>query len=754
MGRNADISSKSSFTSNRKRALSASAVGIAFTIAALSGSVAHAESAEAEATPDSEIVVTADKRERSIQDVPISVSAISAEEILSRGINNYSDYLSSVAGVQFNANEPNSQRFSIRGATTDPAVAGSQLQNTVGVYLDDVPLTSLVGAPTLIDVNPVDAERIEVLRGPQGTLYGSASLGGAVNIVTASPSYDGLSGRIAASIATTRFGEASYGGQAMLNAPLVDGKIAARIAATYRRDGGWVDNGTRKDSNRFDEYAVRAKLRFDPTEQLRIDLTGTIQRSHNQDVGSINPALGDYARDPRTPDDRVTQFRFVQARAAYEFTDSLKLTVSGAYAEVESSEVSDLFFYRPTINFYGGILRGPTFNYNSPGGDGQYESFLSKARSVEARLQYDQGIFSAFLGGFYRKETIDYTADILAPGLSSQIGPPLGSIYFPNDLVLRSSTHARNAEKALFGEVALRPGNFEFVAGARVSDNEVAQDFSQIALGNTTVFPIVSKSSQVTPKFVAAYRFDPSHMIYASATRGYRTGFGNRPQLVPFGAPLSTDADTIWSYEVGLKSAWLDNTLMLNISAYHADWKNIQFSVRPPGSPSSFYNNAGAAETEGFEIEAVMRPSKRLTISTAVSVNRSRLTDPGGARGSLGTVLTVGKHLPGTPDFQISNSLEYRAPIGGEDSAYIRVDHRYFGKNFAEIDNLTRQGDYNVLDLRAGVDLGQYQISAFATNLFEGRGVTFRLPTSAAIIPNEQYQIKPRTIGLMASVRF
>lgn len=701
-----------------------------------------------------EIIVTANKREQSIQDVPVSVTAITGDDIERLGINNYGDYLTAVAGVQFNANEPNSQRFSIRGATTDPAVAGSQLQNTVGVYLDDVPMTSLVGAPTLIDVNPIDAERIEVLRGPQGTLYGSASLGGAVNIVTASPSYDeGFGGRLAATVATTEHGEASYGGQAVVNAPIVDQRVAARLAGAYRRDGGWVDNGVHEDSNRFTEYAVRGALRLDPTERLRVDLSGTVQRSHNDDVGSINPALGDYVRDPRTRNDRVTELHFAQIRAAYEITDDLRFTISGADARVESEEVSDLFFYRPSINFYGAFLTGGPFTYVSPGGDGQYETFDSEARSGEARLYFDRGIVSALAGVFYRRESIDYTADIIAPGLAAQTAP-LGALFFPNDVVLHSETDATNTEQAVFGEVTLQPGDFEFTLGARWFDNEVEQIFTQTALGSTSTFPIVSDGTGVTPKFVVAYHVDDDRMLYVSATRGYRTGFGNRPTLVPFGAPLSTDADTIWNYEAGLKSTWFDDALRLNMAVYRADWDNIQFQVRPVGSPSSFYANAGEARVEGLEIEAQLRPTDALTLSTAITLNRARLTDANGARGSLGTPLSDGNQLPGTPDFQISNTIEYRVSIGADASSFIRLDHRYFGENFAEIDNLTLQGDYNVVDLRSGVDIGRFTITGFATNLLEEEGVTFRLPASAAIIPNEQYQLRPRTIGVTVASRF
>lgn len=695
---------------------------------------AQAQTQPASDVVTNEIVVTATRRNESIQKVPISITALSEAAIQRSGADSFADYTKTIPGLVYNENGANSGTFAIRGISTG-TLAGNT-QSPVAVYYDDLPTLDTylpLGTP---DLRLFDVERVEVLRGPQGTLFGSGALGGAIRIITNKPVMNEFAGKAEGTVEATDGGRPSFGANLAVNVPLVTDKLAARVVGYYRRDGGWVDNvATGRDNvNKQDSYSVRGLLRFVPSEALTITANVSYQRDKPKDSAYVTYGNAGYTYTGATPQ-FVTNKSFVANLVGDLDLGSAKLTSSTTYAKRTNDSVRD---FTPVITAVYG-LTAP-----SPGLD----AITTKSLAQELRLaSTTDGPFQWLLGGFYLRNKQHIDENIATPGFGAAFG-------YPTDQSLFGFYNVKSIEKALFGELSYNiTEKLKATAGVRLVWNHVTL-FSQAdgdLNGGLSVLDRSSKDDAVTPKFALSYQATRDVLLYAQAAKGYRVGQNN---LTPLNDPTSGlpippnyKSDSLWNYEGGIKSTILGGRVTANASVYYIDWKNIQLKTLS-ATGFSYVGNAGTAESYGAELELHGKVTSALELGTAVSFNHNKLKTV-----ATGAAATVGDRLPGTPRFAISNFAQYTYDLGDGSAVYLRVAHQYSGMAYSDFRNATalQFGDYNRFDARLGWRNDRFELVGFVDNITNQDSFTnaVRLSNGPAAI-----RMRPRTFGLTARTQF
>ena len=696
--------------------------------------LAQTAPANAEATRADDIVVTATRRDESIQKVPISITALNEATIKRTGADSFADYAKTIPGLVYNQNGANSGTFAIRGISTGTLAANTQ--SPVAIYYDDLPTLDTylpLGTP---DLRLFDVDRVEVLRGPQGTLFGSGSLGGAIRIITHKPDLNEFNGKAEATVEATQGGRPSIGANLAVNIPLVTDKLAARIVGYYRHDGGWVDNVTtdRKNVNKQESYDIRGMLRYDATDRLNFLANISYQRDSPTDSAYVTYGPAGYTYTGATPQ-YVTNRQFIANLVANIDFGFGKLTSSTTYSKRGNNSARD--FTPIIIEVYG-------LNAPSPVSD----NITTKSFAQELRLaSTSEGPFQWLVGGFYQRNKQHIDEFITTPGFGAALGLPTDqSIYGFYDVT--------STQKAVFGEASYNiTEKLKATAGVRIAWTEISL-FSQAdgdLNGGFSELSRKTRNNAVTPKFALSFQATRDVMVYAQAAKGFRVGQNN---LTPLTDPVSGDpipldykSDSLWNYEGGVKSTLFDGKVTANAAIYYIDWKNIQLKTESAVG-FAYVGNAGQARSYGAEIELKLRPVKAIEVGSAISINRNKLLSviPGAAA-------TVGDRLPGTPRFTISNYAQYTLDVGGDASVYGRLAHQYLGKAYSDFRNATalQFGGYNEFDFRLGYQSGRYELVAFVDNLTNQDNFTnaVRISNGPAAI-----RIRPRTIGLTARTQF
>jgi len=694
----------------------------------------------APASDQSDIVVTATRRLERVQDVPISISVLTDANLRRTGADRFDDYLRTVPGVTFNSNGANSSTFTIRGINTS-TLAGNT-QSPVAVYYDDLPTLDTFGPLLTPDIRLFDTDRVEVLRGPQGTLFGSGSLGGAIRIISNKPRFDRTETRFEASLATTANGDPSYALNGALNLPLITGKAAIRVVGYIRRDGGFVDNERtgRDDVNRQSSFGGRIAARIAPFEALTVTATAAYQRDRPYDSGITRYNAGDWIADSFVPQPAR------QSLTTYNLVGELdlgfaRLTSSSTYARRTGQIIRD---FSPVI-FAGlgplGIVNPTPFSVSD----------TSKSLAQEIRLASNSaGPLSWLVGGFYLHNRRGLNELAVSEGAGAILAP----IGFPSDALYSDDIRFRTIEKALFGEASFRfTPRFTVTAGARLFSDSVrfAIDAEGLLNGGVSSVQRRTKDEALSPKF--ALRFEPTDRLtfYAQAAKGYRIGQNNLTPITDpvSGLPIPADygPDSLWNYEVGAKTQLFNRKLRLNLALYHIDWRDIQLQVQSAAG-FQFLDNAGRARSRGVEVEAVANLLPGLEFGLSGTLN-----DAGLRQVSPGSVATPGDRLPGAPKFTSSEYIQYEGRILQLERVYLRLQHSYAGKAFASLNNATSLtfGDYHLFQARAGAYFGRIEIAAFGDNLFNShaRANAFQLPIGPSAI-----RLRPRTVGLVVRAGF
>ena len=653
--------------------------GCAFVALAASPAVAQqaAPAAAEEATGDQDIIVTARKRNETLLDVPVAVTAVSGDVLAKRSINSVREAALLSPGLNINSDGAGRAFVSIRGVGVTIV---STVQPGVGLFVDGIyrPNTAYLNNP----LN--DVERIEVLRGPQGTLYGKNTLGGAINVITRQPG----------NVFEAR-GMASYAGPdnawqvgASVAGPIVEDKLAVRVAGSHREQDGFINNviiGGK--SNKFNTDSINATIRATPTEDLTITIGGYYDwvKGTNVPYARVTGPT-DYLRTNQFNALGVANYKYRGVNAKIETPiEALasKLTLQAAY---------DL---RNTVSPDSDADFGPL--------NAVRDNSRDRLRTTTTELRLDSDLsdqISTLFGLFYSRET---TSASLAR-----------TIVIAGNAVVRQTDKRVGNTYAAFGTLFWKPNiDWEVALGLRY-DHESRKASGTV---NGAALPDASlKSDQVQPKLTVTRHWNTSMMSYASVARGYRGGGFNAPN-----APFRTyKGDSAWTYEAGTK--YSTRALSLSAAVFYNDYKDyIGPNSIAPALPSGLVTvdlNSGDVESYGVELEGLVRPTQQWTISGSLTYMHARLTDSSPYTAVTGRTLSSDR-LTFQPDIMFSLSSDYAVPIG-DDTLTFSAGVQGKGKRLAGTLNETTPTflkGYALVNGSITYKTGPFELAIFGNNL-------------------------------------
>jgi len=711
----------------------------------ISSSAAAADAAEAAAgTSLDEIVVTAQKRSERLQDVPIPVTAIKGAALLDSNQLRLQDYFSRVPGLSVTPEDSNgAPMVTIRGVTT-----GALGNPTVGIVLDDIPLGSSGSLGLQVpDLDPSDLAQVEVLRGPQGTLYGASSIGGLIKYVTVDPATDKFSGRVQAGLSSIYNGDGEgYNFRAAANIPLNE-NLAVRASAFARRDPGYIDDPAlgAKGVNRLDVDGGRLSGLWAISDSASLKLGAVLQHEtlHGSSNVHLEPGLGDLQQNALAGsgyfDQRVQIYTAVLKAKLGVFDVT---SVSG----YNINQYRDIIDYTP---FFGGLNQSQFGVKGSP----LYEHISTYKFTEELRAGVQLGSKADWLVGvYYNHENSPNTQTLLATDVAT--GAVAGTFLF-------DTAPQEFKEYAVFTDLTYHfTDRFDVQFGGRESQNRqnsyVAYTGPYAALflgGSPTVYPSVhTKDDSFTYLVTPRLKISRDLMLYARLASGYRPG-GPNVNAAAFGLPASYQADKTKNYELGVKGDVLDNRVSYDASLYYIDWNNIQLILYDAQSGAGYYTNAGGAKSQGAELSVEARPLRNLTLSAWVAYNDAQLTQAfpatSTAFGNSGDRLPFGSRLSG------SFAMDEEFPVAGSITGFVGGSVSYVGNRkgvFTGSSERQNFPSYARTDLHAGLKYGSWTLNFFADNLADKRAALNG--GIGTLYPIAFNYIQPRTIGLTVAYRF
>lgn len=739
-----------------------------------------------------EIVVTAQRRSENLSDVPISVAAYSREKLDLQGVRAIDDVARLTPGVVFarsDARNGAASNISIRGISSTAGTA------TTGIYIDDTPIqvrslgySSFNSFPQVFDL-----ERVEILRGPQGTLFGAGSQGGTVRFITPQPSLERWSSYVRSEVAHTDGGDPSYEAGAAIGGPIVDDRLAFRVSGWLRQDGGWVDradwnratlqptNVVDDNANSSDAVVARAAVTFAPNESLSITPSIYYQQQELDDTPAYWTVLSD------TGDGRFyggnafaasSEDRFYLPALKIDWNlGPVTLISSTSYFNRENHALNDY------TGFESGIWAGNP--YFPPGIRATaYQSNWQSNLTQEVRLQSndEQATVSWVVGAFFshaRQTAAQRVENIYLPDLIlARFGVPLEVVFGQGLLegrytAVNEPIISRDEQIAVFGQADWKvTDRFTVTLGLRASKTKVEASgtFRGPVVGPDVVDSGSQEEEPVTPKLGVSYRLDDDNLLYATAAKGFRIGGFNprvglpcNPQLASLGltraAPLY-DSDSVWSYEVGSKNSLLDQRLRLSSSVFYIDWTNIQQTVTLSQCGFNFVANLGSATSKGADLQLELAAGDNFTIGLSVGYTDAEFDETvKGGPGATSNLVSKGDHIVGSP-WTGAASIQYDFTLVDRD-AYARLDYQY---QSGQTDRVTStnpaNGGYDpifqvpqtdFLTLRTGLRWSGFDVSLFVNNLLDADTTLSR---SGFPTPTQSTTFRPRTFGVTGSYRY
>jgi iron complex outermembrane recepter protein len=721
-----------------------------------------------------EIIVTATRREESLQDVPIAVSAITAEDIRARGFAQYADYLNSVPGVYYQEAGPGSSSIVIRGASESGG------GTTVASYFGEAVTSVLVNGGGKPNLRLVDIDRIEVLRGPQGTIFGADALAGVVRTIPAAPDLESFGIDVGMrGFTTAHSDDESYHAEGAINIPLVKDRLALRLVG-YKDDiAGYIDNvvpaqdpidysvlldlllgqdpgttpeGTlvvpgnaafsRGDINSEDTWGARAALTWQATDHLRFELMYAKQDVELDSEPRTDPAVGDYEQsrslDVFEEGSYGEQMDLGTLVISYDW-DRAALTSASSWAEMDRFLNRDITF-----------LATGAFGVPIPWA--LHDTSLGKLFTQELRLQSrGEGALQWTIGAFYMEEETDLSQFV--PDYSCPTCLPL--VAFGQDFAfdVPLQTFSEEEQRSLFAEAsyAFTP-QWTVGAGVRYLEADIT-DIAPAADGlinggaNPQGEPNEGTVDETNPS--AYIRYDPTEgmMLYLQAGRGFRSGVVNgalpdecADQAAAAGLGSVTGPDTLWNYEVGFKSQLAGGRLGLNAAVYVQDWKDVQLAL---GLDCGFSGvvNGGDAGGEGVEVELVAQPNDAWRFNLSASYNKLEFDSV-----QAGTGFETGERLPDSPEKNASAGVQFNFGLGEAWDGFARADYAYVSDvaiDFPTGDVI--QDAFDTVNLRLGFHREQLAVELFGRNVADERGV---IATDNPAFGGGQILIRPREYGV------
>ena len=754
----------------------------------LVGVIGYSPAASAQNEADTvfeEIVVTATKREQVLAEIPMSITVLDGDMLARQQADNFQDMVPLIPGLSINSATRGVTRLTLRGINT------GGVASTVGVYVADVPFGSSTGlangAILSGDFDTFDLARVEVLRGPQGTLYGASSLGGVLKYVPNPANTEAFEAKLLGSVESVEDADTGYAITGAVNVPLSD-QFAIRASGFYRADEGYIDSignnpvpalqdpnvnvydGTLvKDGlNSGDTYGGRLQALYKPNESFSINLMALAQ---NIDTGAPNTVDA----DPTTLD--PVDSSPVQSRYQEDFDDITYRVYSGtidwdfgaaslqsvtSYGEFEQD-------FQVDAAIAAGLTGGPPLSSlmtlifddaGTPEVSPLLGAILPQITSTDKFTQEfrlvspDSDTFEWLIGVYYTDEDSLIDQDILAvePGTQNLVqGLPL----------LADATVSSNYEEiALFANVTWHvTSRFGLSFGARQSNND--QSATQVTDGLLAGGALVeingsSSESPFTWSFSPRFEFNDDTSAYLRIATGFRPGGPNvLPPGAPPGTPASYDSDSLTSYELGLKTSSSSGLFALDIAAYFLDWEDIQLFAVVNGFGVN--TNGGTAESTGVEFTASFLPTEGLSLSLNGAYTDAQLTqDTSTQVGGLD-----GDPLPFVPEWSLGLLADYEWTVGGDSTAYVGGTLGYTGDRPYDFDEREADGSprevssYTTVDLRLGLHKERWNFEIYGKNLTDEMGITSvgTANTVATGVVDLGY-IRPRTYGLSVGVNF
>jgi iron complex outermembrane recepter protein len=708
------------------------------------------------------IVVTAEKRAEPLTNVPMSVTALSGDTLDKLVARDFSDYAAMVPGLSLQGVQPGITRLTLRGQNSGGD--GS----TVAVYLDESPFGSsnalLNGAVLTGDFDTWDLQRIEVLRGPQGTLYGANSEGGLLKFVTTAPVLGSFSGQVETTAESVDHGGNGGDIRAVVNLPLGD-KFALRIGGFYQDVPGWIDDplSGQKDVNKGHKNGGRASLLAAPIDDLTIRLTAETQESRYEgtplvDVNpvTLQPVHGD-----------LTQERFISEPSSFRY-DNYNATIdwnagpfsilsTTSYGILDSDHVTDatstvLVPPSLTVGDFLGLVIGPGL-----GGYIDNRADLSKFTQELRLTSSASDRFEWQVGGYFTHEIgslVEHLNAVTLPGAGPSGLPSL-------EIPVLDSTYK---EYAGFANLTYHfNSQFDVQAGGRFSKNE--QTFSESVTGLLVPVPqllnATSSGHVLNYSLAPQWHVDANTMVYARVASGYRPGGPNAlPAIAPPTVPREYGSDKTVNVELGVRSALLDKKLTVDVAAFHVNWTNIQLIENVNGF--NINGNGGTARSQGLEWTVGLNPVQGLNFKLTGAYTDAYLTADAPAVGGVS-----GDPLPYVPKWSGALDGEYDWAAFANYKAFVGATWAGIGSRRADFNSQPPPNavpppgttevvlpQYNSVDARIGLDNNHYRVMLYGRNLGDSRGITNYSNEGAPGLNGEVGYIQPRTIGVTLSAKF
>ena len=727
-------------------------VGTLMLVITFAQTVAAQQVTSQQSTGLEEIIVTATKRAEAVRDISGSITAISGDQLELLGAQSFADYLTTMPGIVFNAETPGLSPVVIRGVST--TVGFDQGQATTGYFINDVPLTDPTFILAIPDIDAFDVNNVTVLRGPQGTLFGSASLGGAINYQAATPNLTEYQLHVQTTVDGVHGGGTGGSGKVMVNVPIISDVFAVRGVYVYRNDAGFIDNiGTgQTDVGRTTIRGGRIEATWKPSSTTTINYLYLQQNETTNDNNYTEPtSAGPYAKDTliAEPFEFTTTIHNLRVDQDLSFGT---LTATATYHRKSQFEYSDGSPY--------GILPANANPLVAP------QTGTGRGTTFEVRLASPSGQSLEYVVGLFHDDTTDvlnadfqgasYAATIAGLGTFYGIAPDVAAqLTSPNGTFEQDRSNFRGQESAVFGEATYHLNEqWKFTLGGRgfytksVSQTDSFGLFEYLGSNPPSPTQTLSGEQQQSgfaPKASLTWTPSSEVMLYSLVSKGFRFGGPNlNPQLPSSPEPTSYRSDSLINYEIGMRTTWLDKHLELDGTIFYIDWSNIQlreFNALGAG----FEVNAGKATNYGFEGTAAWRVVRGVTLQTSLTYLDATLAQtfvPGAGQPDV----PKGSTLPGASKWQFASSFIYQWLDGPLQPSFM-VTERYISSAPSQfLVPVATQGDYSLFDVRAGIHFQHVDLTAFVENVGNTRGVS--ASDLFAPVPLQQYIVRPRTIGL------
>jgi outer membrane receptor protein involved in Fe transport len=786
--------------SNRKPLYSA--ISMALTSSVMTAAMFAPAYADDDSVELEEVIVTATKQARSLQDIPVSVQVLGNQKLQDLQVKGFEDYMMYMPTVSFTTAGPGFGQVYMRGISSGGDGVHSGSMPSVGVYLDEQPVTTI---NQILDIHVYDIARIETLSGPQGTLYGQGSQSGTIRIITNKPEIGVKEGGYDIDINTVKSGDIGYGFDGYTNIPIND-RMAIRLVGWYQETGGYIDNvpgqieyaasgivktndGLVKENvNDNTKYGVRALLKIDLNDNWTLTPGIMYQKSKSDGYWGQNTAIDQDLASVRFFDEFADEDWYQASLTLEGSIGDLDFVYAGAYLDRNLDSMYDYSGYAEYLEDLYGYYGYYCLYYDALGGcaDGSQfvdgdENFNRMSHEVRISSSQDQR-FRWVAGFFYQRQEHLFDLQWVVPDMNPadsvvQNGVTtwqthqqridrdtafFGEGYFDitEDLTLIGGLRWFEYENSLFGF----NGFLRHCTGFYDTNGDFVEDADgepQFPCFDTGILDDVSKGNDWAFKGSLEYRVNPDAMIYLTYSEGFRAGGVNRAR-VP-GIP-KYEPDWVINYEFGWKTSWMDNRLRFNGAAYIVDWQDFQFGFLDfTVSNLTIIQNVGESRTKGVEWDLSYAATEDLTLSFSGSYNDAKLqenfwrSDDDRLAGEPPTA-PKGTLMPYVPELQLTAIGRMNFNVG-DMPAFGQMAVSYTGSAWNNLDVAIRQkmDAYTLLNMTAGIEKENWTLTFYANNLLDERGQVDILDPgyfSPSGIDYNENIIRPRTFGVRWAQRF